>query len=95
MLNELTEEHKALIPTVRDEWISKAIQSGSKIDREKAINGINFVYELSKIEKPKMVFIVDSPLGAQLLANILPALLPKLHKNLRELPSKHGASVRD
>ena len=94
-LEKLTAEQEAIIPIVRDEWVKSAIGSGSSIDRKKAIDGINFVYEISKLEKPKMIFIVDSLLGAQLLANILPTVLPKLHEQLAGLPNKEGDSVRD
>ncbi len=78
MLNELSQEQIALMPCVRDEWIAKL---KNPLDRQKAIEGIRFIYGLAGLQKPDVLF-VSSPMGGQYAAN--------LFKNMASV----GASVR-
>ena len=69
MLEKLTPEQEALIPIVRDEWINR-LDACPEIDREKAEAGIKWLYSVSKLKEPKVIF-VSSPLGAQYAANMI------------------------
>jgi len=54
---------------IRDKWINR-FYSGQPIDKEKAKEKTEWLYEFSGLEKPKIVFL-ESPLACQLLANSL------------------------
>jgi len=69
MIEKLTPELIALIPTVRDEWTNK-LQAGRKIDKAKCIEGIEWLYNYCNLAKPEIVF-VSSPLAAQQYVNSL------------------------
>ena len=77
MIEKLTPELIALIPTVRDEWINK-LQAGRKIDRAACIEGIEWLYNYCNLKKPEIVF-VSSPLAAQKFLNILPPIGDDTH----------------
>lgn len=93
MLTNLTKEQEALIPIVRDEWINR-LDSCPKIDREAAITGMKWLYSLAKLKEPEVI-IVDSPLGAQMLAAALKnkcTVGASVEDSVRD---SVGASVRD
>lgn len=54
-------EADSLMIKVRDEWLNHFF-SCKKIDKEAAIKGVEFLYEVSGLKKPKVIF-TDSPLG--------------------------------
>ena len=75
-ITKLNLSQKALIPVVRDEWLSRC-DDGQPINKEAAIAGINWVYKLSNLAEPQILF-VSSPLAAQYAAHLLKNMNPKL-----------------
>jgi len=73
MLETLTKEQEKLMKVVRDEWMTKIFSNEKrlKFNKKKAIDSINWLYEFSKLEKPKYIVFLDSPLGIQFAANML------------------------
>ena len=69
---------------VREEWLSKLFDCKLQFDEKKAQKGIEWLYELSGLKKPTIIFI-DSPMGVQLGAELA----------IRYLEALKGASVRD
>jgi len=66
-ITELTPEQEQLMGVVSKEWIEKLTKQTIKFDKEAAINGINFIYELSGYKHPEIHF-VESPMACQKLA---------------------------
>lgn len=64
MLEELTKEQEELMYVVRDEWL-KRLSPESKLDKENATKGLQWLYEFSGLKAPEILF-VESPLAAQL-----------------------------
>ena len=69
MLTELTPEQQALMPIIRDKWINK-LNKPKQFEKEKAIKAVEWLYEFSKLEKPKVI-VCESPLACQLAMNLL------------------------
>lgn len=69
MIETLTPEQEALIPVIRDEWINR-LDSCPKIDREAAISGMKWCYNLVGLKEPQVV-ILDSPMSAIIFYSIL------------------------
>lgn len=70
MLEKLTKEQESLMYVIRDNWLDKAYNPKQKVD-EVIKKGINDLYQLCKLKKPKKIIIVDSPVGLYLLGNIM------------------------
>jgi len=70
MIGELTSEQEALIPKIRNEWISRALDSDGTLDRESSTELVNYLYELSSLAHPEVIF-VDSPVAAQYAARLI------------------------
>ena len=68
MLKELTKEQKDLKKVIKDKWIAQL--TSQKIDKEKIREGVEWMYQIAKIQKPKVI-ILRSPLEIQLGANLL------------------------
>ncbi len=66
-ITELTPEQEKLMEVVSKEWIEKLTKQTVKFNKEAAIEGINFIYELSGFKKPEIHF-VESPMACQKLA---------------------------
>ncbi len=64
-IEQLTEEQKALLPVYRDKWIKIGL-STEPANRPEAERGINLMYELAGLKKPKKIIWCDSPLTAAL-----------------------------
>lgn len=62
-IETLTKEQEALLPIVRDKWINR-FNSLPKINKEKSIEFVEFVYEISNLKKPQIIFM-PSPMEAQ------------------------------
>lgn len=69
MSNELTDSQRLLIPIVKEQWLAFAL-SGQKIDKGKCTGLIKWVYSISGLKKPR-VYYAQSPMGAQIMANVL------------------------
>jgi len=72
VITQLTPEQEALTDTVREEWLNWLF-SLAPLDREKATNGIEFMYRLANLKKPTVIE-VDSPFACQVAASMLPHL---------------------
>ena len=72
MNQELTEKQKQLVIEIKDEWINQL--GNIKLNKDKVQRGIEFMYKEAKLELPKNIIYVSSPLGMQyaycLLKNI-------------------------
>jgi len=68
-LEKLAPEQEALMLQIREEWLDLVFKN-SLLDKQKAIDGVKFLYSLAKLPEP-LIIIVDSPLGCQYAANIL------------------------
>ena len=88
-LEKLTKDQEALIPVVRDAWITRALGGDASFDRERIVKGVEFVYSLAKLKKPQFTIVIDSPFAAQYAANILPIIFKAIGKIER------GAQVWD
>ena len=70
IITELTPEQEALLPVYRDKHLKMFFEYGP-VPVEFAKNFINEVYEFCGLEKPKEIYIVQTPKQAQELANML------------------------
>ena len=70
MLETLNEEQIILMEKVKKEWLDKIFTTPLKLNKRKARSLIGWLYEFSKLEKPKIIF-VDSPLAIQYACNML------------------------
>ena len=69
MINELNEEQIKLMEVVKQEWIDR-LDSCPHPNHEAIISGVRWLYSFCKLKDP-LVVIVQSPLGAQIAANML------------------------
>ena len=74
MLEKLTPEQVALIPVMRERWITRALGGDNSFDKDRIHKGIDFVYALSGLKEPQFKIIVQSPWAIQYAANILPII---------------------
>ena len=87
MLNKLMSEQEILIEQTKNEWLNKFFSCKS-IDKDKAIKGINWLYDLAGFKKP-LIFFVDSPLAAQFAIHYINAIF----KNIPQLRSQVESQV--
>lgn len=66
-LKQMTEEQRAFLQ-IKKKDVADTFLSYQEINKKKSIELITFVYSLIKKPCPK-IFVVDSPLSAQRLAN--------------------------
>ena len=73
LLKKLTPEQEALIPVVRDEWISLSLNSGNKVVQEHEIReGIDWLCKTLELSEHPRILTFDSNLGMELeLDNLL------------------------
>lgn len=69
-ITELTPEQEELIPVYRDRYLKK-FHTHKKVDQAQVKEFFTWLYELAGLKAPEEVYIVDSPLAAQDLANQL------------------------
>lgn len=62
-IENLTKEQESIMTIVRDKWINR-FNSIPKINNQKAIEFVEFIYEISKLKKPEIIFM-PSPMAAQ------------------------------
>lgn len=84
-LEKLTPEQEALIPVIRDKWISQLFDL-KEINIPQLTEGVNWLYTFCKMEIPKII-ICESLLESQILVNIL--------KNLTNVGDNVRANVWD
>ena len=70
MLEKLTPEQEKLMHETREEWLAYAFDwKKCGFDEKKAKEGVNWLYELANLKQPEKIYIVESPLAAQILLN--------------------------
>lgn len=71
MITKITKTQEKKIKVYLDKWL-KAGYRTKTIDRKKATKAVHFMYEkIMKLEKPKYVIFLDSPMAVQLACNII------------------------
>lgn len=65
---KLTPEQEKMVEETKDWWIKFILNGGDEIDIPKATEGAKWLYEFCKFKEPK-VFIADSPVACQEMAN--------------------------
>lgn len=55
----LTKKEEALIDEVAEHWINRALFTKTKIDQDKALSGIDFIYSLSDLQPPQIIICED------------------------------------
>ena len=83
MINTLTDEQIKLMKQVRQEWLDRFFKCNSRIDTNKVKPLIEWLYESSGLTKPEVIF-VESPLGAQYMANIWANVRDNVGANVRD-----------
>lgn len=91
-IEKLTSYQESQIIPHRDFWLNYIFSCKNSTDREKAKQGIEWLYKFCKKEKP-MMFFVDSPYACQLAANYLKLLLN--NKVRAQVRAQVGAQVWD
>lgn len=70
MLTSLTPQQEALMPVVRDEWINRALDGTRRPKLSEVRPHVEWLYGLAKLDAPGIILVVDSPLAAQIAANL-------------------------
>ena len=71
MIETLTKAQEKKVPVYLNKWLKFGLRTKT-MDRKKSKAAVNFLYEeILKIEKPKYVIFLDSPMACQLAANLL------------------------
>ena len=91
MLNKLMSEQEILIEQTKNEWLNKFFSCKS-IDKDKAIKGINWLYDLAGFKKP-LIFFVDSPLAAQFAIHYINAIFKNIPQLRSQVESQVGSQV--
>ena len=89
-LESLTAEQKALLPTIRDEWIKTGL-STEPADRAAAQAGVQKAYEAAGLEPPRLVIWLDSPMAGA----VGQAILRDILKKPDQVGDQVGAQVGD
>ena len=87
MINKLTQEQEELMGKVRQQWLDYIFSCNKTIDREKANISIDWLYKLSKLEKPIKIY-VDSPMACQYAV-----LYAKEYAKILQMPSQVRSQV--
>ena len=91
MKTKLTKAERELMQEVRDEWIGRF--NRLEFDEDKTKELINYIYELSGLEKPKIITL-SSPMGCQLAANMLSKMSEVESKVWSEVWSEVESEIR-
>jgi hypothetical protein len=94
MIATLTTEQVALQTVVRDEWITFCLGGDISVNKEETIKGIEWIYSLKKMDRPKFIEFAEGPLAAQYMANIFPSVLKEIKIKAASVRASVGASVR-
>ena len=107
MIDTLTDNQLKLMEQVRQEWLNRIFKCETKLDKEKVKPLIEWLYESSGLDKPEVIF-VESPLGAQYMANVWANVRANVRDNVRDnvwdnvrvnvrnnVGANVGANVRD
>lgn len=71
MITTLTKKQQSSIKVYLNKWLKIGLRTKT-VDKKKGKKAINFLYEkILKIEKPKYVIFLDSPMACQLAANLI------------------------
>ena len=83
-LKKLNEEQIVKLEETKNKWLNNFFSCKSELNKDKATEGIEWLYEISGLKKPMIIF-VDSPLACQFACDLLKKM------NLAQV----GAKVRD
>lgn len=82
MITKLTEAQEKMIPVYLKKWLDVGYRT-STIDREKAKESVNFLYEkILRKDRPKLYIFLDSPLQCQMAMNLIKEKGPDLRTQL-------------
>ena len=93
-LEKLNDVQLAKMQEIRDKWLNRLFScKNTEINREQAIAGINWIYKLSKLKEPMIIF-VDSPVACQYAYHLLKQhLSPQFQKKLDQVGDQVGVQV--
>ena len=93
ILKSLNPQQEVMMTTIRQKWLDKLFKISSiDIDKDKCKKGIDFIYQLSNLNPPEILY-VDSPIACQYAANII-SYLCKDKSPLANVGANVGANVR-
>lgn len=70
VLEKLTKEQEKIMHETRQEWLDYAFDwKKCGFDEKKAKEGVAWLYDLAKLKQPKQIYVVESPLAAEILLN--------------------------
>ena len=90
-IERVTDDQAALLPVVRDEWLSVGLATGAA-DRERAQSGAVAAYREAGLERPKIFLWLGSPMAGAIGAHLLPEVLQSAGAQVWD---QVGAQVRD
>jgi hypothetical protein len=94
MLDELTEEQKALLPKVAYYWVNLTLHSGRRVEKEMVEDYIYRLYRKMRLKKPE-ILIFDSYMAANVAADSVYAKeTPKEARVRLHVLSQIGTQVR-
>ncbi len=71
MIEKLTKDQQKKVPVYLNKWLKKGYRTKT-VDKKLAKKAVNLLYEkILKIDKPKYVIFLDSPMACQLAANLI------------------------
>jgi hypothetical protein len=70
MLEKLNSKQEQILIDVKNEWINRLF-SCPEVNNVKATEGINWLYEFCKLDKPKDIIFIESPMQAQFIINLI------------------------
>ena len=95
MIYELTKEQLHLMEQVKQEWLDRIFKCETKLDEKKVKPLVEWLYQFSGLSKPEVIF-VQSPLGAQYVANILKNVGRNVRENVgQNVRQNVGQNVRE
>ena len=70
MITELTKKQEKAMDKYAQKWIDIGLRT-KHIDEKKAEAAVNFLYDLSELERPKHIVFLDSPWECQIACNLI------------------------
>ncbi|MCF3107288.1 hypothetical protein LL912_00715 [Niabella sp. CC-SYL272] len=93
-LTTLTNDQEAQIPVIRDQWLNYILSCENRLDRDKAREGIEWLYSYCGKKRPVVIFM-DSPFGCQVAANYFLKFFKDVPANIRgNIGDNIGANIR-
>lgn len=79
---KFTKEHKSLIPEHNKKWIDIILNTDrlSEKDKELCVNSVNKMYDIAKLDRPKSIVFVSSPLVLAFAGGLSRFILNKRNK---------------